>query len=190
MSQYIHPLSTGELTDYWLGECSPEIESSIDEHLLACDLCSRRMGELANLAQGVGMLARTCAGGAVVTASFVSRLKAQGVRVREYRLAPSGSVFCTITPEEDLAVAYLSAQLEGVNRLDLALYGPVENAVHRLTDIPFNAAAGEVVIAPDAAYLRTLDIVTQTMELIAVESSGSERSIGHYTFNHSPHWRR
>jgi hypothetical protein len=53
----------------------------------------------------------------------------------------------------------------------------------RLENVPFNAEAGEVIFAPGAAYLRTLDTLTQCLELVAVVEA-DQRVIGKYTFNH------
>jgi hypothetical protein len=63
------------------------------------------------------------------------------------------------------------------------IHDPADGALARLEDVPFNAEAGEVIFAPGAAYLRTLDTLTQCLELVAV-TEADERVIGKYTFNH------
>jgi len=51
--------------------------------------------------------------------------------------------------------------------------------------VPFDAASGEVLVVPPAAWLKTMAAFTMQMRLIAVDETG-ERQIGEYTFNHSP----
>jgi hypothetical protein len=120
--------------------------------------------------------------GAVVTPAFVERLRARQLRVREYRVPCNGSVNCSVTPDDDILLSRLQAPLEGVERIDL-LVAPADL---RIEDVPFDAAAGEVVVAPSIAHIRTLPAHCQVMRLVAVGADG-ERLLGKYTFNHSPH---
>ena len=62
----------------------------------------------------------------------------------------------------------------------------VEGGAHEvLDDVPFDAEAGEVLIAPDIEQLRALPASTAKMQLVAVEENG-RRVIGEYTFVHTP----
>ena len=176
------PLPLGVLVDYWFDELPPDQESLIEQHLLACGSCSERLQQLAALSAGTRQVVTSGECGAVLTGTFVARLKAAGLRVREYPVSSGGSVACTIAPEDDLVVSRLRASLGGIERLDLVLQGPAPHGA-RLQDVPFNSQAGEVIFAPSAAYLRTLDTLTQRLQLIAVAESG-ERLVGEYTFNH------
>jgi hypothetical protein len=170
------------LIEYWFGEAAHEEDSRIEEHLMACGACSARLHQLAALSAGIKQVVTTGDFGAVVTGPFVTRLKQAGLNVREYRVPPGGSVLCTIAPEDDLVIGRLSAALGGITRLDVISYDPAHGRL-RLEDVPFDAAAGEVLFTPGAAYLRTLDTVTQRVELVAV-AAADERVIGDYTFNH------
>jgi hypothetical protein len=170
------------LIAYWFGESAPE-DPLIEEHLMACGPCSARLHQLTALSAGIKQIVTTGDFGAVVTGPFVARLKQAGLRVREYRVPPGGSVLCTIAPRDDLVIGRLSASLGGVNRLDVIAYHPVHGGPMRLEDVPFDVEAGEVLFTPGTTYLRTLDTATQRMELVAVSAS-DERVIGEYTFNH------
>jgi hypothetical protein len=55
----------------------------------------------------------------------------------------------------------------------------------RLADVPFDAETGEVLIIHSGAWLKTMPAFTMRTRLIAVGEAG-EKSIGDYTFNHSP----
>ena len=179
MSPSTHP-SAFELVEYWLDAAG---ESPLEEHLLACSACGERLAWLAALGEAVPALVRRGEALLVLTAGVLARLAAAGVSIREYRLAPGGSVNCTIAPEDDVVVARLRAPLDGVQRLDLVALA--EGFEHRLEDVPFDAASGEVVVAQQSPRLRALGHGTEVARLIAVGAHG-ETVIGEYTFRHSP----
>jgi hypothetical protein len=92
-------------------------------------------------------------------------------------------VLCTIGPQDDLVVGRMRAVLGGIERLDVLVHTSAHGSPARLENVPFDAEAGEIIFAPGAAYLRTLDSLTQRLELVALAETG-ERVIGEYTFNH------
>jgi hypothetical protein len=180
------PTPVQTLIAYWLGELEGAREAELEDHVFGCESCSARLRHVMQLGDGVKRVTRTGSVHAVLTAEFIRRLQGSGVRVREYRLHPGGSVNCTIAPEDDLVVAHLHAPLAGVHRLDLVI-DDVTSGVHwRAEDVAFDPAADEVVMSPNVAELRQLGVTTQRVQLLAVERE-NERVIGEYTFNHSPH---
>jgi hypothetical protein len=174
-----------ELIPWWLGELAGDREAELEEHLFGCEACSARLRELARLGEGIRQVTRAGDLDAVLTAAFIRRLQQSGLRVREYRLQPGSSVNCTVTPEDDLVIAHLRAPLEGVQRLDLLFDDLTRGERWRVEDVAFDAATGEVVIAPNMPELRGYGVVTQRVQLVAVEPA-AERVIGDYTFNHAP----
>jgi hypothetical protein len=178
-----HPIDERALLAYWLGEVAGADEARIDEHLLGCGHCSERLGELAALAGGVREALRRGKVHAFVSEPFIRRLAEQGLRVREYHLPHNGSVNCTVTPEDDLVVSHLAAPLAGVSRVDVVLSAPgLPTEVFQ--DVPFDAARGEVVYAPNTTELRAAPSFRLRLELVAVEGQ-DKRLIGDYTFNHT-----
>lgn len=180
------PLDWSTLLAYWLGEQDPDTEARTEEHYLGCELCSRRLEELASLAQGVRAVANTGAFDAVLTEHFVQIQKERGQHVRTYHVPRNGSVNCTIAPEDDLVVSHLEAPLADIIRLDLIFVGPDEKSEIRREDIPFIPESGSVMVATSTAMLRTLPKSTARLRLLAVDDHG-ERVIGDYTFNHTPY---
>ena len=170
------------LVAYWLGELDEAREAALEEHYLGCPECSARLGEVEALAEGVK---RAHAGGrigAVVTSAFVERLRSRGLRLREYHVPRNGSVNCSIGPEHDVLLGYLDdVPLEGVARVDAVI---VLDHDIRLEDVPFDAAAGQVILAPSVELMRSLPAHRELVRLLAVEQGG-ERVLGEYTFNHS-----
>lgn len=126
--------------------------------------------------------------GTVVSAPFLEAMKAQGMRLREYPVAPGGSANCTLRDEDDAVVSRMRAELRGVRRLDVLArieVGGREVHAERLEDVPFDAGAGEVLFLPSSAMLRRIPVHTARVRLVAVEE-GAERPLGEYTFVHSP----
>ena len=180
-------LGVDALLDYWLhdGASAAEVDA-IDEHLMRCDACGEALDELVALGDGVRAAFRAGAVSAVTTAAFIDRLAAQGVRVREYRLALNGSVNCSVAPDDDLLVSHLEAPLAGVERLDAVAVSSLAPGVeHRLEDVPFDARTGEVLYLPKVADVKTLPAHTLHVRLLAVEAGGT-REVGRYAFHHRP----
>lgn len=183
------PLDWNTLLAYWLGELDPDNEASTEEHYLGCAVCSRRLEQLIALAHGVRAVTRQSGVDMVIEDKFVRRLAADGLQVREYQVPRNGSVNCTVTPEDDFVVARLEAPLEGVQRIDVIHMGGEGTSETRQEDIPFNAESGSVVLSTRIESLRALPAATLRVRLLAVDDSG-ERTLGEYTFNHTPHASR
>jgi anti-sigma factor RsiW len=182
------PLDFAALLAYWLGELPPTEEEPLEEHLLGCAHCAGRLEELAALASGIRAAVRAGAIHAVISGPFLEAMKNEGLRLREYRVAPGGSVECTITADDDAVVGRLEAPLSGVKRVDLlqATDDCADDALApRLEDIPFDAAAGEVLLLPSAAALKKTPAHTWRVRLLAVDASG-EKLLGDYAFVHTP----
>ena len=179
------PIGDQVLLEYWLGELDEAADAGIDEHVLACMACARRLEELVALADGIRSAFSRGTMRVFVTDAFVRSAAEQGTHVREYRVPRNGSVNCSVAPEDELLVSRLEAPLAGVNRLDVISYlNDAPTDVFR--DVPFDAASGEVVLTPKIALVRTMPSHRRRFRLVAVDEHG-ERVIGDYTFNHVAH---
>ena len=179
------PVPLATLVDYWLGEIGGDEEHRLDAHLLACESCTRRLQELVDLGAGIRALIGKGAVHGVISAGLLERLVKAGTRVREYEVPVNGSVNCTVAPHDDLLVSRLRAPLGGVERLDLVLMGIEGPGEVRLREIPFDPASGTVILVPPIDVIRQRPAHQARMRLLAVSESG-ERTLGEYTFNHSP----
>ena len=178
------PLGDEVLLAWWAGELAASEQDQLEEHIFSCDECAGRGQVLSNIAEGVQEL--VCKGEVptAVLPAVVERLRHEGLRIREYRVRPGGSVQCTVSPEDDVVLARLTADLGGVSRLDLVIRvddGPEE----RLPDLPFDAAARELIFAPSTDALRAMRAHVQRMRLLAIDPQG-ERVLGEYAFHHTP----
>lgn len=178
------PVADETLLAWWAGELAAPEQDPLEEHLLSCDECARRGQTLAAVAEGLRGLVRQ---GEVPTAmppAVIERLRQEGRRIREYRVRPGGGVQCTVSPDDDVVLAALAADLGDVSRLDLVIRvddGPEQ----RIPDLPFDPDGDELVFAPSADTLRAMPAHVQRLQLLAVEPEG-ERVLGEYTFDHSP----
>jgi hypothetical protein len=178
------PLELGTLVDYWFEDAEPREQERVEEHLMECEACSGRLRALLALGEGVRRAAHDGAFQVVVTAAFLETAAREGLRTREYHAPPGGRVACTVTPEDDLLVARLQADLTGVSRLDVVSRFEGGPEV-RLEDVPVSPAAGELILAQAMPAVRALGQAVIRMRLVAREGGG-ERLLGEYTFAHSP----
>lgn len=172
------------LVRYWLGELDGEAEAAVDEHLLACDRCGRAFDDVVALGSAVREAFARGRLHAFVTEGFVRRLDEQGGRIREYRVAPGGSVNCTLLPGDRFVVAHLEAPLEGVGRVDAIWDAQGKSQAFR--DVPFDAAHGTVVLVSRTETVRELPSHRARVRLVAVDGE-AERALGTYTFDHTRH---
>jgi hypothetical protein len=179
------PIGFENLVAYWLGEVPAEREATLEAHFFGCASCSGRLEGLAALAAGVRAAVKDGKVSMAVSGPFVEAMRQAGLRLREYRLDPGGSVNCTIRADDDAVVSRLRAPLAGVKRVDLVRMRGGGTPEERLADVPFDAETGEVLVIPSAAWLKTMPAFTMRMRLIAVGEAG-ERAVGDYAFNHSP----
>jgi anti-sigma factor RsiW len=179
------PLATELLVDYWLGELDAAGASRVERHLLGCDACAAAAQAIADLAAGIrAQVARGLLRG-VVSEGFIERAAASGIQVRVYTVPRDGSVNCTIAPDDALLVARLAAPLDGLERVDLVMSDSLGQGIERAHDIPFDPAAGAVVLASRAVDVRALPAHRASMRLLGVDAAG-ERLLGEYRFNHTP----
>jgi hypothetical protein len=173
------------LLDYWLGELPPSRQSSVEEHLLACDACSRELARLVGLADAIRSVARSGNVRAVVSQSFLDRVATEGLRLRQYRLGPGESVECTVTAHDDILVARLVADLSRTEHVDIAWYDAEGNEQERVRDVPVHGAMREIIWAQRIDDIRAIPASVLRARVLAVEGRG-ERVIGEYTFHHTP----
>src|SRR5207253_903185 len=137
------------LLAYWLGELDDTEEGALEEHYLGCELCAAELGEIEALASGVRGAFANGRVATVLTPAFVDQLRSGGVRVREYTVPRNGSVNCTLAPEDQLLIGRLQLPEMDTGRVDAIVTAAGQD--FRLEDVPFDAASGELVMAPSIA---------------------------------------
>lgn len=180
-----NPIDAAVLADYWLALLAEPAEEVIEEHLLGCNQCGARLGQVIALAQAVQKLAREGSLRMVVSDAFLKRTAAEGLRIREYAPAPGGSVQCTVTEEDNFLIGRLTADLSGAKRVDLSLCDERGIEQFRLQDIPFHSGADSVIYQESVTYAKAMPTSKMIARMIAIDETGDERLVGEYTFDHT-----
>ena len=179
------PIEAAILADYWMPVWPESEEENIELHLFECGECSTRLAEVVAIADGVRRLAREGSLRMVVSESFVEGAVAEGVRVRSYAPPAGGSVQCTVTAEDDMLIARLSAELHGSKRVDLSLCDELGREQVRMVDVPFAAGADRVVYQESIRYAKASPTSTMILRMIGIDEAGSELQLGEYRFEHT-----
>jgi hypothetical protein len=152
----------------------PEVE----EHLLACGRCARVLEQLVQLGSGVRELVGAGKVRFAVGADMLQRLVDSGLVAKVYRVPAGGSVNCSVGTKDVYISAELSADLRGVQRVDVIKH--VLGHSVRVDDVPFDREHGIVRTVELAEFLRMLPTTQVVIELV-----DGDRSIAKYHFNHS-----
>jgi anti-sigma factor RsiW len=178
-------LSPEALLDWWVGELTASEADALEEHVFGCEDCAGRLAEIEALAASVRRLTEAGRFRAVVVPSLVDRLAARGLRVRTYRARVGETIPCGAAPGDQLLVSRVAVDLRGVKRLDLAMCDERWQERLRLTDVPFDAAHGEVVFAErvDSPEVKVANVLR--FRLLAVEEGG-DRELARYALAHDP----
>jgi len=179
------PLDPTVLSEYWLEELTETDEDRVEEHLFACEACSRGLQSMVQLIEAIRGLTRKGLLQVIVSEPFLERLRAEGLNIRQYQVHPGGGVACTITDTDDLVIARLAADLTGAQRVDISRCDAQGREHLRIRDIPLISTRNEVVFSERTDLLRALGPDVLRVRLIAVEDT-QERILGEYTFNHTP----
>ena len=180
-----NPIDAALLADYWLGLLTDPEEAAVEEHLLSCDRCGKRLREVIALAEGVRNLAREGSLRMVVSEAFLKRAAEEGLRIREYAPPPGGGVQCTVTAKDDLLVGRLAADLSGAGRVDICLCDELGVEQLRLRDIPVQTDAGSVNFQESITFAKAAPTNKMIVRLVTYDETGVERLLGEYTFNHT-----
>jgi len=172
------------ILDYWLGELEDR-EDAFEEHLLGCDRCARRVQLVAAIADGVARTAGRAGVFASVTADHLDRLAANGLRLRTYRIAPGGSVHCTIAPDDDANIVRLAAEFppSPVDLRVAAIEAGGEPFSDERPDIAIDRTTNEAILVYPGDAIRQLPETSFRLELVG---RADARVLGTYTMHHRP----
>ena len=176
-----------EAADWWAGDLAPPRADVVEEHLLECDVCSRRAGLMSDLARGIAALARSGAVAGPATPGLVARLERDGLRVHRYRIGPGQVIPCSVWPEDQVMAVVLDVPApsgEPAKRLDLvARVG--DDPVIRAEDVPLDRATGTLTWLSPAAVDRRRPATRVSFQVIRVAAHG-ESIAGEFALAHEP----
>jgi hypothetical protein len=134
------------LVDWWCGDLD-EVESArLEEHLVACDVCTGAGLRLAQLSESLGDLGELArlAERPVIDTSTLERIE-RAARTKVYRVSSGDAIDARISAAVEILVLRLQAPLEGLSSLDLELRGPDEQPYFTARDVPFDS--NEIIMA-------------------------------------------
>ena len=120
-----------------------------------------------------------------VTDLFLKRAAEEGLRVRQYAVAPGGRVECTVTAEDDILIGRIAANLSGIARVDFCMCDATGVERLRLEDVPVNSETGSVIYQESITLAKAMPSNRMIVRLVGFDEGGSERPLGEYTFNHT-----
>ena len=94
-------------------------------------------------------------------------------------------MLCTVSADDDLLIARLSADLRGAARVDISWRDPAGVERQRMTDIPVREDGGTVIVNESIAWAKQAPTSSLTACLLAVDDAGGERLLGEYRFEHT-----
>jgi len=174
MSPCATPTPFPTLVALWAGELPPDEAHRVEEHVFGCDACAAAYEHLGALVDGVRQVIP-----AVISTAHRDRLVAAGTRLLATPVVAGVEARAMYTPEIDLLVHVLQADLSRAERVDLDIIFD-HGFTTELVGVPFDAGAGQVLIACQRHYAPN----NPTFRVHAVEG-GVRREVGRYRVEHS-----
>lgn len=169
--------------DYWLADPPPEDAADLERHLFACEECADALGSVAALGEAIRGLGREARIRGGVVPEVLDRLEREGRVIRRYRADAGEHIHCTAGAEDDLVVLELSAELNGIDRVDLLYCSDDGTLLERATRLPV-VKGRRVAWAEPGEKIRALPTGVFRVRLVSVEAAG-ERQIAQYTLHHT-----
>ncbi len=173
----------GTLVDYWLDDPPSADPEELEEHLFACEECSAALEAVAAFADAIRRLGRKAPFRGGLGPAILGRMERDRRVIRRYRARAGGHIHCTARADDDLVALELSADLAGVERVDLLYCAEDGTLLERARQVPVIRGRG-VVWAESGDVLRKLPTGISYVRLLAVEPAG-DRLVGEYTLHHT-----
>jgi len=142
------PPSFADLADYWTDDLDPERSRSVEDHLFDCASCADRAGRVAALVRALRAVIPP-----VVSPERLAALQQAGVRIRATEVQPGARVTVAFSPDVDLLVHRLKADLGRAFWVDCDVLDASGAPIFALEHVPVDRDAGEVLIACQRHYV-------------------------------------
>jgi len=177
------PIGDETLLDYWSGDLAAGEADRIEQHLFACGDCATRLESMAAIGAGIARLAREGRISGIISRTLLNRMQRDGLHVRFYSLRPGETVPCAAFPGDDLVVASLRADFEGVQTVALKVTGPGDVSFGEVEEASFAREDGEVLWATPGSLVRNMPSTRLRLTLTA--TGASRRVLGEYLLDHT-----
>ena len=173
------PIAFEDLVALWSGDLTDDQRDTLEGHLFSCDDCTVASDRLGRVVGGLRQHVPP-----VVSRALRDRLAAAGMRIVHTRVEPGVQATAVFARDVDLLVHVLQGDLSRAERVDIDVITP--DGLTRLTfpQVPFDAGAGEVLIACQRHYQFVFPQEGDpTFRVHAVEG-GARRVVGDYVVRH------
>jgi hypothetical protein len=171
-----HPIGLDRAAAYLLGELADADQDRVEAHYFGCPECARAVASIEALCAGIAAQIPP-----VVSAAAAARLR-ERFRLGETRIAPGGDADVYFTPEVDLLLHHLVADLTGVERVDVELFGPGGQPLITMFAVPFDPGAGAVFIACQRHFASFPSDIH--FQVVAIGAGEQRRPLGRYLVRH------
>jgi hypothetical protein len=165
------------LARWWLDDLPDADSTALEEHLFACDTCSAASESLADLVSGLRAWIPP-----VISHAQRERLARQGKKIRLNPVQAGADSHARFDRDLDLLVHVLRGNLSRAERVDLEIGRPDMGWRIVLENVPFDARAGEVLVACQRHY-RDMFPGDPVFKVMVVER-GERRPLGDYFVIH------
>jgi hypothetical protein len=175
------PVPFETLVALWAGELTSDDSDRVEQHLFGCDTCEATSHRLGKLVTGLWQIIPP-----VISHAHRDRLAARGMRLRHTPVDSGVDAEAHFTSDVDLLVHVLKVDLSGAERVDVDLLDPQGVARLQLAHVPFDARAGEVLIACQRHYQHEGSMPGDPVFQVKVYAGGVPRPPSRYFVRH--HW--
>jgi hypothetical protein len=172
------------LVALWAGELPEAEAASVDEHLFSCGTCASASERLAHVVGGLREMLPF-----VISPAHRDRLVSSGKRVHvtsiDAGMDPSTRRSARFTPDVDLLVFALRADVSDADRVDVDVASPIGSPKYTLEGVPFDREKGEVLVACQRHY-EGMFPADPIFSVHAVKA-GDRKTVGDYIVTHI--WR-
>jgi hypothetical protein len=163
---------------YTLDELGEEEQRVFEEHYFGCDACFAQAERMQRL---VDDLQATLP--AVLTSARRKRLEASHPRPKAVDVRPGETASIRLAGDAPVGFWVMHAELGGAERVDFEARDASGKVLLSLSDVPFDAERGEVVLACQVHYRSLPGVEKLHASLVATDAQGS-RKVGEYLLDH------
>ena len=176
-------LSPTDVSDYWTPDVAAAGVDRIEAHVFACADCARRLEAARRLIDGIRDAVRRGRFQAVITDAVLNQLARDGTRMRMFTLDPGTVVPCAVWAGDQVIVSRLRADFTGLDRVSLVMQVGGEE-VDRVTDVPVDPEARELLQAFSADRLRQLPRIEVRLRLFGARGQADDQLVAEYVLEH------
>ena len=163
---------------FTLGELGEDEQRAFEEHYFGCDDCLAQATRMQRLVEDLRATLPP-----VLTTARRKRLEASEQRPQAVDVRPGETASIRLAGDAPVGLWVMHAPLTGAERVDFEARDASGNTLFTLSDVPFDAERGEVVLACQVHYRTLPGVAMMHATLTATDARGSH-PVGEYVLDH------